>query len=210
MGGEFPPLPHTSHNTFISYSILSHRVRVYGVCLARTAANVFRALSATHQIGVSRKRFYMADFCCPHPTIAMFVALQEENRQEYYELLVERVGETDPDVDLQIDHTFTLCKYIADDHQRACVALLKVMHARTGEYLGYFFVTSTSLDEGKLVESFKDRFKDRIEIVSADNAAGVLFIKYDMSTFPAPTSRPQTLSSQLSASLVSLLSALRS
>mmetsp|Transcript_29964 Transcript_29964/g.74318 ORF Transcript_29964/g.74318 Transcript_29964/m.74318 type:complete len:126 (-) Transcript_29964:389-766(-) len=44
------------------------------------------------------------------------------------------------------------------------------MHARTGEYLGYFFVTSTSLDEGKLVENFKERFKDHINIVSADNA----------------------------------------
>ena len=66
----------------------------------------------------------------------VFGALQEEKRKEYYELLVERVGENDKEVDLQIDHTFTLCKYIADDHQKACVAFLKVMHARTGENLG--------------------------------------------------------------------------
>jgi hypothetical protein len=44
--------------------------------------------------------------------------LQAEGLQVYYECLVERVGAEDDEVDMQIDHTFTLCKYIANDHKK--------------------------------------------------------------------------------------------
>jgi hypothetical protein len=44
--------------------------------------------------------------------------LQAEGLQFYYEGLVERVGAEDEEVDLQIDHMFTLCKYIANDHKK--------------------------------------------------------------------------------------------
>lgn len=43
--------------------------------------------------------------------------LQAEGLLVYYECLVERVGAEDDEVDMQIDHTFTLCKYIANDHK---------------------------------------------------------------------------------------------
>jgi hypothetical protein len=43
---------------------------------------------------------------------------QGEDLDYYLELLVERVGADDDEVDMQMDHTFTLCKYIANNHQK--------------------------------------------------------------------------------------------
>lgn len=97
---------------------------------------------------------------------------ESENLEQYYESLIERVGEEDETIDIQIDHTFTLCKYIADNHQRVANALLKVLHARTGEYIAYHFVASTSHSENDLLAHLKDRFGSRINVVTLDNAAG--------------------------------------
>ena len=97
---------------------------------------------------------------------------ERENLEQYYESLIERVGEEDESIDIQIDHTFTLCKYIADSHQRVANALLKVLHARTGEYIAYHFVASTSHGENNLLAHLKDRFASRINVVTLDNAAG--------------------------------------
>jgi hypothetical protein len=56
------------------------------------------------------------------------------------------------------------------------VAFCKVLHARTGEYIGFYFVESTSLEEGELAQKLKERFGERINIVTLDNAAGALLV----------------------------------
>ncbi|KAK3237240.1 hypothetical protein CYMTET_52663, partial [Cymbomonas tetramitiformis] len=92
---------------------------------------------------------------------------EDDSLEDYLELLVERVKA----VDLQLDHTFLLCKYIALGRTPAFIALLKIVDARTGEYVGFFFVQSTSLDEGTILSDLKERLGE-IGIVSTDNAAG--------------------------------------
>ncbi|KAK3240359.1 hypothetical protein CYMTET_49792 [Cymbomonas tetramitiformis] len=90
-----------------------------------------------------------------------------EELQRYYEQLVERVTAED----LQIDHTFLLCKYIAKGKERAFVALFKVLNARSGEYVAFHFTITTSLDEGTMLRDLKARLGE-IGLVFADNAAG--------------------------------------
>ena len=74
-----------------------------------------------------------------------------------------------------------LLDYDLGPFQLVSVAFLKVLHARTGEYIGLYFVESTSLEEGELAQKLKERFGPCINIVTLDNAAGALiaFITLD-------------------------------
>ena len=52
----------------------------------------------------------------------------------YYESMIERVGKgRDEPINLQIDHTFKLCKYISNKGGLQFTSLCKVIDASTGE-----------------------------------------------------------------------------
>jgi hypothetical protein len=98
---------------------------------------------------------------------------ERDGLRVYYESLIERVGKGREDpINLQIDHTFKLCKYISNKGGMQSTSLCKVIDASTGEYVGYCFVPSTSLDEMGVVEGLRERLDCGIHTVTLDNAAG--------------------------------------
>ena len=98
---------------------------------------------------------------------------ERDGLRVYYESLIERVGKGREDpINLQIDHTFKLCKYISNKGGMQSTSLCKVIDASTGEYVGYWFVPSTSLDEMGVLEGLRERLDCGIHTVTLDNAAG--------------------------------------
>ena len=98
---------------------------------------------------------------------------ERDGLRVYYESMIERVGKGRKEpINLQIDHTFKLCKYISNKGGLQSTSLCKVIDASTGEYVGYWFVPSTSLEEMGVVEGLKERLDCGIHTVTLDNAAG--------------------------------------